>query len=95
MFRTAFRTTTWKGTIWQGARLAALAAVFSLAFGSLAWAHDDDDDNNRHDVRQYGYQNGYRDGVRHGRYDRDANAGYNLRSDECEDASNGYQRRMG
>ena len=24
-------------------RLAALAAVVSLAFGSVAWAHDDDD----------------------------------------------------
>ena len=95
MFPIAFRTSTWKGTIRRGAQLAALAAVVSLAFGSLAWAHDDDDDNNRHDARQYGYQNGYRDGVRHGRYDHEANAGYNVRSDEWEDASNGYDRRMG
>jgi hypothetical protein len=79
----------------RGARLAALAAIVSLAFGSLAWAHDDDDDYNRRDARQYGYQNGYRDGVRHGRYDRSANVGYNLRSDQWEDASDGYQRGMG
>jgi len=95
MFRTIFRTTPWKGTIGRGVRLAALAAVVSLAFGSLAWAHDDDDDYNRRDAQQYGYQNGYRDGVRHGRYDRGVNIGYNVRSDQWEDARDGYQRWMG
>lgn len=95
MFPTTFRTNPWKGLIGRGARLAALAAIVSLAFGSLAWAHDDDDDYDRHDARQYGYQNGYRDGVSHGRYDRGANIGYNLRRDQWEDANDGYQPWMG
>src|SRR5690242_12636514 len=52
-------------------RLAALAAAVSLAFGTVAWAHDDDDYYYRHDeAREHGYRNGYQDGVRHGQYDR-------------------------
>ena len=77
-------------------RLAALAAVLSLAFGSVAWAHDDDDSYYRHDeAREHGSQNGYRDGINHGRYDRMQGYRYNYRSDQWEDADGGYQHRMG
>lgn len=77
-------------------RLAALAAVVSLAFGSLAWAHDDDDYYQRQDeARERGYQNGYRDGISHGRYDRTQGYRYNFKSDQWEDADGGYQHWMG
>src|SRR4029077_10334418 len=80
----------------QGFRLAALAAVVSLAFASVAWAHDDDDYYYRHDeAREHGYQNGYRDGINHGRYDRMQNHRYNYKSDQWEDADGGYQHWMG
>jgi hypothetical protein len=80
----------------HGFRLAALAAVVSLAFGSVAWAHDDDDYYYRHhEAREHGYQNGYRDGIDHGRYDRMQGYRYNYKSDQWEDADGGYQHWMG
>ena len=80
----------------RGARLAALAAVISLTFGSLAWAHDNDDYYARHDeATEHGYQNGYRDGVEHGRYDQMRGYRYNFKSDQWEDADNGYEHWMG
>lgn len=80
----------------RGFRLAALAAVVSLALGSMAWAHDDDDYYYRHDeAREHGYQNGYRDGINHGRYDRMQGYRYNYKSDQWEDADGGYQHGMG
>src|SRR4030088_181844 len=80
----------------QGFRLAALAAAVSLAFVSMAWAHDDDGDYYRHDeAREHGYQNGYRDGIDHGRSDRMQGYRYNYKSDQWEDADGGYQHWMG
>ena len=80
----------------HGFRLAALAAAVSLAFGSMAWARDDDDYYYRHDeAREHGYQNGYRDGIDHGRYDRMQGYRYNYKSDQWEDADGGYQHWMG
>lgn len=80
----------------RGVRLAALAAVVSLAFGSLAWAHDDDDHySHRDEARERGYQNGYQDGVQHGRYDRMQGYRYNYKSDQWEDADGGYEHWMG
>ena len=77
-------------------RLAALAAVVTLAFGSLAWGHDRDDDDYRDDAaRHYGYQNGYREGMRHGHYDREQGYRYNFKSDQWEDARDAYDRSMG
>ena len=82
--------------ILRAVRLAALAAAVSLAFGTLAWAHDDDDYYYRHDeAREHGYQNGYRDGVRHAQYDRMQGYRYNYKSDQWEDADSGYERWMG
>lgn len=76
-------------------RLAALAAMVSWGFGSLAWAHDDDDYYYRHDeAREQGYQNGYRDGASRGRYDRMQGRRFNFKSDDWED-SRGYEHWMG
>ena len=76
--------------------LAALAAVVSLAFGSVAWAHDDDDSYYRHhEAREHGYQNGYRNGINHGRYDRMQGYRYNYKSDQWEDADGGLSTSDG
>src|SRR5690242_7909677 len=55
--------------MWRTMRMAALAAAVTLVLGGFALAHDGDDyyygrDNGS--ARQYGYQNGYRDGVNRG-----------------------------
>ncbi len=93
-----FRTKSWKTVLLRGVRLAALAATVSLAFGSLAWADDDDyyrRDNYRHDeAREHGYRNGYQDGVQRGQYDRMQGYRYNYKSGLWEDAG-GYERWMG
>jgi len=58
-------------------RMALLGTVVSLAFGAVAWGqswgrYDDDDYYNRHDeAREHGFKNGYRDGQRAGRHQRD------------------------
>src|ERR1700724_2800335 len=62
----------------------------------MAWAHDGDDYSYRHDeAREHGYQNGYRDGIDHGRYDRMQGYRNNYKSDQWEDADGGYQQWMG
>jgi len=81
-------------------RMAALAVALTLAFGGLALAHDNDDDDdyyrgNPAQARQYGYQQGYSDGFRHGREDRAENGGYDFRSEDWEHANRGYANRMG
>jgi hypothetical protein len=91
---TMLRNVMSRNRVSRDSKLVVLVAVIALAFSTLAWAHDDDD-YNRRDGGQYGYQNGYRDGIRHGRYDRSANYGYDVRSDQWEDAHDGYQRWMG
>ena len=48
-------------------QLAALAAMLSMAFGSLTWGQDDDDYHYRHnEASEHGYKNGYRDGYEQG-----------------------------
>jgi hypothetical protein len=46
-------------------------------------------------IRQHGYQNGYRDGINHGRYDRMQGYRYNYKGDQWEDADGGYQHLDG
>jgi hypothetical protein len=86
-----------RGRTLLGLKVAALAAVISLACGSPAWAHDDDDDDysRRDNAIQYGYQNGYRAGVRHANYDRSQGYRYNYKSEQWEEARDGYTRWMG
>ena len=90
-----FQTIRWKGAFWRGIRLAALAAAVSLAFGSLAWAQDNDDYYYRHDqAREQGYQNGYRDGLRTGQYDNERGRRFKFKNDDWED-SRGFEHWMG
>ncbi len=87
------RTLTW-------IRMAVLAAAASLLFGSVAWGqsygrYDDDDSYSRHDeVREHGYKNGYRDGLRAGQYDADRGRRFKFKNDDWED-SRGYEHWMG
>lgn len=78
----------------RAARLAALAAVATLTFGSLAWAHNDNY-YRRDQARDRGYQYGYRDGVREGRYDRMQGYRYNYKSQQWDDGDGGYEHWMG
>jgi hypothetical protein len=78
----------------------ALAAV--LAFAGSAYAHDNDHDRDRnranrgsYDVDRIGQENGYRDGLQHGQYDRSRNVGYNYKSDEWKRGDRGYQNNYG
>ena len=58
--------------------------------------HEQERGRDRHDeAREHGYQNGYRDGMNHGRYDRMQGYRYNYKSDQWEDADGGYQHWMG
>ncbi len=81
-----------RSTIWHWMRLAAVAAAVSLTLGSLAWGYDDYD---RHDeASERGYQNGYRDGLHAGDYDRERGRRFNFKNDDWED-SRGYEHWMG
>jgi hypothetical protein len=74
--------------------LAALLSLgLALVLSTPALAHDPDD--YRGDSRQIGYQNGYRDGFQHGRYDLSQRAGYNFRSEDYERGDTGYDSSMG
>jgi hypothetical protein len=75
------------------ARLAALAVVASLALGSVAWG--DDYYNRRDGADQRAYQNGYQDGIHHGRYDRGEGFRFNVHSQQFNDARDGYEPWMG
>ena len=81
-------------------RMAAWILAATLVFSGLALAHDRDDDDdyyrgNQGQARQYGYQQGYRDGAHHGREDRARNTGYEVRSEDWERARRGYASWMG
>jgi nitrogen fixation-related uncharacterized protein len=73
-------------------RTIALAALGSLALGSMAWGqawgqYDDDDYYYRHDeAREHGFSNGYRDGVRAGQYDSERSRRFNFKNDDWEDS---------
>jgi hypothetical protein len=73
--------------------VAMLAAVTALAFGSVAWAHDDY--YYREQVRDRGYQVGYEDGLRYGRHDRGAGLRFNYKSHLWDEGDSGFQSWMG
>jgi hypothetical protein len=79
-------------SISKAVRLAILVAFCSLALGSIAWAHDDD---YYRGAEHYACQNGYRDGLRHGHFDRTEQHRYNIHSQQYNDANQGYDRSMG
>src|SRR5690242_16613669 len=85
-----------RNLFWRNVRVASLAMMLVLMLSGLALARDDDDDyyrGNSGQAHQYGYQQGYSDGVRHGR--SDSGRRYDLNSEDWEHASRGYSRWMG
>ena len=71
---------------------SVVSAAMMLALGSLAFAHEDD---YYRSPDRYAYQNGFRDGLRHGRFDRTEQHRYNIHSQQYNDANQGYDRSMG
>lgn len=91
-----------KGDLMDGKtkmRFCMFAALL-LTLVTAGLAHDRNDRDGYYqsssmDSRQYGYENGHRDGVHHGREDRLRSLGYNMRSDDYKKSDRGYQKHMG
>jgi uncharacterized membrane protein len=78
-------------------KMASYALAVTLVLGGVALARDDDDyyrQGNSGQARQYGYQNGYNDGARHGREGRrhDPN---DYQTSAWRQATHGYKNWMG
>jgi hypothetical protein len=81
----------------QQLRMTALAASLVLALGTFALAQDRDD-YYRGDVaqaRQYGYENGFRDGEKRGRHEGRENDPYDYHTPDWRQATHGYKNWMG
>jgi hypothetical protein len=79
-------------------RMAALAVSLMLAMGSLAVAQDWDNYNrggNSAQARQYGYDNGFRDGEKRGRHEGHENDPYDYHTPDWRQATHGYKGWMG
>ncbi len=78
-------------------QLAASVVAVTLMVSGLALA-DDDDYNRRGNAaqaHQYGFQNGYQDGVRRGQHEARENDPGDFQSRDWRNASRGYQNWMG
>jgi len=79
--------------------MAAWAASLVMALGTFALAQDRDDYYSyRGDVaqtRQYGYDNGFRDGEKRGRHEGRENDPYDYHTPDWRQASHGYKNWMG
>jgi hypothetical protein len=83
-------------------RGAIIGMLFTLVFtvAGIGLAHDQRDQDasytrSSQSSRQEGYENGYGDGARHAREDRQRGLGYSVRSDDFKKADRGYQKYMG
>ena len=81
-------------------RMAAYAVAVTVMLSGLALAYDRDGDDDYHrgnaaQTRDYGYQNGYKDGLRKGRHEGKENDPYDFRSPGWERADHGYKSWMG
>jgi hypothetical protein len=80
-------------------KMAALAISFVLALGTFALAQDRDDDyyrgGNVAQTRQYGYDNGFRDGEKRGRHEGRENDPYDYHTPDWRQATHGYKNWMG
>ena len=78
--------------------MAALAASLVMALGTFARAQDRDDYYYRGDVaqtRQYGYDNGFRDGEKRDRHEGRENDPNDYRTPDWRQATHGYKNWMG
>jgi hypothetical protein len=79
-------------------RMAGLAVSLVLALGTFALAQDRDDHYYRGDLaqtRQYGYENGFRDGEKRGRHEGRENDPYDYHMPDWRQATRGYKNWMG
>lgn len=70
--------------------LVTLALLFGM-FSALALAHDGDKGR----ASEAGREQGYEDGLRHGREDDQRGVGYDLKSDDYKKAERGYRKEYG
>jgi hypothetical protein len=80
----------------QHIKLAACVVAITLTVSGLALADDDDyyRGGNRTQAHQYGFQNGYQDGLRRGQHEARENDPNDFQSRDWRKASRGYQPRM-
>ncbi len=80
-------------------RMGAYALAFTLMIAGIALARDDDDgyyrQGNPAQARTYGYQNGFRDSVRHGREEGREHDPGDYQTPDWRQATSGYQDWMG
>jgi hypothetical protein len=78
-------------------RMTALGVSILLAFGTLTLAQDADDyyRGNVARARQYGYDNGFRDGERRGRHEGKENDPFDYHTPDWHQATHGYKNWMG
>lgn len=78
-------------------QLAACVVAVTLIMSGLALADDDDYNRggNPAQAHQYGFQNGYQDGLRRGQHEARENDPGDFQSREWRTASRGYQNWMG
>lgn len=79
--------------------VASCALVLTLVMGGVALARDDDDDyyrrGNPDQARNYGYQNGYSDGAKHGRHEGREHDPNDYQTPDWRQARHGYKNWMG
>lgn len=84
----------------QDLRMVALAASMVVALSTFTWAQNYDRDDyyrggNASQTRQYGYENGFRDGEKKGRHEGRENDPLDYRTPDRHQASHGYKSWMG
>jgi hypothetical protein len=81
----------------QRMTMAACVVAVTLIVSGLALADDDDyyRRGNPSQAHQYGFQNGYRDGLRHGQHEARENDPGDFQSRDWREARRGYQSWMG
>ena len=77
----------------KAVHLSVLLLVLSLLAANIPVAHAEDYYHGGAD--RLAYDNGYRDGLRHGHFDRNEHHHYNIHSQQYNDANQGYDRSMG
>jgi hypothetical protein len=78
--------------------MAALGMSAVLVLGAIALAQDADDyyrRGNAAQARQYGYDNGFRDGEKRGRHEGRENDPYDYHTPDWRQATQGYKNWMG
>ena len=79
--------------------LTSCAVALTLIMSGVALARDDDDDyyrrGNAEQARNYGYQNGYNDGAKHGRHEGREHDANDYHPPDWERATHGYKSWMG